>query len=55
MMCEDRCHKVGGGVNMMEVSRAWSWQHRMKDLGGMSGGQVSGGERSESNEWYEWR
>jgi hypothetical protein len=55
MTYEDRCHKVRGGVNTMEVSGAWSWQRRMKDTGGVSGGQVSGGERSESNEWDEWR
>jgi hypothetical protein len=27
----------------------------MKDTGGVSGGQVSGGKRSESDEWDEWR
>jgi hypothetical protein len=55
MMYEDRCHKVIGGMNTMEVSGAWSWWCRMKDIGGVSGGQVSGGERRESNEWDEWR
>jgi hypothetical protein len=66
MTCEDRCQKVRGGVNMMEVSGVWSWRHVVRDTGvesgegryvhkSVSGGQVSGGERSEGSEWNEWR
>jgi hypothetical protein len=34
MTCEERCQKVRGGVDMMEVSGMWSWRRVVGDTGG---------------------